>query len=577
MARSASYWKKRFAQLEQASHTYGLSVYAKIEFEFEKAQREVQKEIESWYGRFAKNNSVSMQEARKMLTASELKELKWDVQQYIKYGQENAVDAAWAKALENASAKVHISRLEALQIRIQQAAEVAFGNELDAVDAMARKVYSDAYYHSIFEVQKGMLTGWEIGQIDDGKLRKIITKPWASDGRNFSDRIWQSKSQLVDALHTQLTRNCILGKAPDDAIRAISNQFNVSKKQAGRLVMTEEAYFHSEAQKDAFYDLDVEAFEIVAALDSHTSDICREMDGKHFPMSVYEAGVTAPPFHPWCRSVTVPYFEDDFGQKGQRAARGADGKTYYIPNDMTYKDWEQNCVVDAAPNADKDMYERYKSVLGDLSPKSLEDFVEIKYNNRAEWERLKYQYRTLNRYEVDGNVPAEKIIELDNAAYYTKQKGFSYANLTGDARRQVKSLYKEGNAAAMEFEGVTYFAHSRAEKAGTVEYDAYIGKYPIIGLKENRLFTVKDIGDGILRENDTEAKFLEFVATQKHPGDTFTVTILSEKHICESCQGVVKQFRAMFPNATVNIISGKRGYNHSTKGTHTWKHRKRVK
>ena len=76
--------------------------------------------------------------------------------------------------------------------------------------------------------------------------------------------------------------------------------------------MTEQAYFHSVAQQEAFKELDVEEFEVVATLDNLTSEICQEMDGKHFPMKDYEPGVTAPPFHPWCRSVTVPYFDDDF-------------------------------------------------------------------------------------------------------------------------------------------------------------------------------------------------------------------------------------------------------------------------
>lgn len=348
--KSSEYWKNRFEELETASNAYGTATYKKIEPAFEQAQREIQKEIEAWYGRLAKNNSVSMQEARRLLSANELKEFKWDVNEYIKYGRENAINQQWMKELENASAKFHISRFEALKIRTQQVAEVAFGNELDYVDKMARKIYSDTYYHSIFEMQKGFHIGFEIGQIDEGKLNKIITKPWAADGKNFSDRIWQQKAQLVDELHTQLTRNCLLGKAPDDAIKAISKKFDVSKSQAGRLVMTEEAYFHSEAQRDAFKELDIEEFEIVATLDSKTSDICREMDGKHFPMSEYEPGKTAPPFHCWCRSTTVPYFDDDFGEIGERAARDVNGKTYYVPADMKYKDWQNKYVANNSNN-----------------------------------------------------------------------------------------------------------------------------------------------------------------------------------------------------------------------------------
>ncbi len=58
-----------------------------------------------------------------------------------------------------------------------------------------------------------------------------------------------------------------------------------------------------------------------------------------------EAGVTAPPFHVYCRSTTVLYFEDGFGQPGERAARDEEtGKTYYVPGDMSYKEWKEAFV-----------------------------------------------------------------------------------------------------------------------------------------------------------------------------------------------------------------------------------------
>ena len=338
-----SYWKKRFEALEAASNKYGIETYRKIEPAFDSAFRQIESEITLWYERLAKNNGVTMQEARQWLNANELKEFQWDVQEYIKYGRENAINQQWIKELENASAKYHISRLEALKVRTQQAVEVAFGNELDEVDAMVKKIFTNDYYHSIYEMQKGFNIGWEIGQIDERKLEKFISKPWATDGKHFSERIWNSRIQLVSELHNQLTRTCILGKPPDDAIKAISKKFNTSKNQAGRLVMTEQAYFHSVAQQEAFKELDVEEFEVVATLDNLTSEICQEMDGKHFPMKDYEPGVTAPPFHPWCRSVTVPYFDDDF-DVGERAARNEDGETYYVPADMTYKEWQRSFV-----------------------------------------------------------------------------------------------------------------------------------------------------------------------------------------------------------------------------------------
>lgn len=383
--KNSEYWKKRFGVLEDASNAYGQEAFREIEPAFDVAQRQIQAAIEAWYGRFAKNNQITMQEAKKLLTAAELKEFRWDVKEYIKYGRENDLNHLWMNELENASAKFHISRLEALKIRTQQAAEVAFGNELDVVDALARKVFTEDYYHSIFEIQRGFNVGWEIGQIDERKLDKLVAKPWAADGKHFSERIWDSRTQLVSELHNQLTRTCILGKPPDDAIKAISKKFNTSKNQAGRLVMTEQAYFHSEAQKEAFNDLDVEEFEVVATLDKDTSEICQEMDGKHFPMKDYEAGVTAPPFHPWCRSVTVPWFADNY--TGERAARDADGKTYYVPDDMKYSDWKKKYVKDAIKDSDRKLYEKYKGILGNNAP-SLEKFIEIRYND-FNWNEFK--------------------------------------------------------------------------------------------------------------------------------------------------------------------------------------------
>ncbi len=229
-------------------------------------------------------------------------------------------------------------------------------------------------------------------------------------------------------------------------------------------------------------------------------------------------------------------------------------------------------------NIDKEQFLRYKNILKENSPKTLEEFSKIKYNNTDEWDKLKYQYRTVNRYEVDGNVPIDEILKLDNAAYYTKKKGFDYSALSGKTKRKTTNeIANGGNAAAMELDGKTYFSHSKFGKPDSTEYSLYKGEYQAVTLSDKRIFNVKDLGDGIPREYDTEAKFLEFVATQKNPSDKFTVTILSEKHICESCQGVVEQFKNKYPNATVNIISGKKGYNGSSVGLRTWKHRKKVK
>ena len=342
--KNSEYWKNRFVEMEEATHQTSLKKTMDIQEQFDKSQKIIEEKINAWYQRYANNNNISLLEARKSLNDKELKELKWDVEEYIKKGRENAFSGEWVKELENASAKAHISRLEALELQCRQQAETAFGNLNDEVSKHIKDVYKDSYYRTAFEIQKGVGVGSNFATLNDKLIEKVVNKPWLADGKNFSDRIWGNKTQLINQLHTSLSQMCITGAGPDKAISQIASKMNVSKANAGRLVMTESAYFSSTAQKECFKELDVERYEIVATLDGHTSDICQEMDGKVFKMSEYEEGVTAPPFHVNCRSCTAPYFDDEFTKGEQRAARDEEGDTYYVPADMTYKEWKKKYV-----------------------------------------------------------------------------------------------------------------------------------------------------------------------------------------------------------------------------------------
>lgn len=341
---NAEYWKLRFEQLEQAQNQKGVKAYADIERQYKEAQKQLEGQIARWYQRFATNNGISLAEARQYLKGADLKEFKWDVQEYIKYGQDNALNSGWMKELENASAKYHISKLEALKVQTQHSLEVMYAKQFGTMHGALSDAFESGYYHTAYELQHGFNVGWDIAGLDQAQIEKVLAKPWAADGYNFSERIWGNKNKLISEVHNELSRNIMLGADPQKAIDSLAKKMNTSKNNAGRLVMTEEAYFSSAAQKDCFESLGVEQYEIVATLDSHTSDICRSLDGKHFPMKDYQPGVTAPPFHVYCRSTTVPYFDEQF-DIGERAARDEEtGKTYYIPDDMNYQEWKETFV-----------------------------------------------------------------------------------------------------------------------------------------------------------------------------------------------------------------------------------------
>lgn len=347
--RNDRYWANRMRILEEALLDAGYEYVQNLERQYDIAIRSVEKEIESWYQRFAAENSMTLAEARRLLTTKELKEFRWTVEEYIKHGQENAVSQAWLKQLKNASARVHISRLDSLKIQLQQQAEVLHGAQSKALNEALGELYQAGYYRTAFEIQSGIGVGWSLHGLTADEIRKVLSRPWTLDAQTFSDRIWANKEALVNKVNTELTQMIMRGSAPDKAIKAIAQRFNVSKSQAGRLVMTESAAFANEARRDCFRDLGVEQYVIVETLDNETCALCGQLDGKVYAMSEYEVGVTAPPFHPWCRGTTAPYFKDLEGL-GDRAARNNEGKVYDVPRGMTYEEWREKFLPKALTN-----------------------------------------------------------------------------------------------------------------------------------------------------------------------------------------------------------------------------------
>lgn len=405
--KNAEYWKNRFIQLEERLNRTSSEASAEIEKQYRQAQREIEEKILLWYKRLADNNGITFAQAKKFLKTSELEEFKWDVQDYIKYGRENSLNQKWIKELENASAKYHISYYETLKIETRQSFEKLFQKVFEATRDSMKKVYEDSYFRTAYEVQKGLNLGWSLQGLDQNKIEKAILKPWAADGKVFSDRIWSDKDKLISELNSELTRMAVTGDSPDRAAENIAKKLKTSKNNAWRIVQTESSAMHAASQQDCYKDLGVEEFEVSETLDKHTCEICGEMDGQHFPLSEYIIGLTAPPFHPRCRGCTCPYFEDDLGERIARDAKT--GEVYYLPSNTTYKQWKEmqaekygSGAVDTArkmtynKSADKKQYERYKALMDDDFPDTFEDFQKLKYDTPELWGSYKALARSKN-------------------------------------------------------------------------------------------------------------------------------------------------------------------------------------
>lgn len=388
LERNSEYWKKRFEFLEQVEHTKTKEYIADLERIYGTAISNCEAEISKWYQRIVDNNSITYIEAKKLLDKNELKEFKWTVEEYIRHGKENAVSGQWIKELENASAKVHISRLKAMEIQMRQQAELVAAKEAEGMENLLKDIFEDSYYRSVFEFQKGFGIGSTFAKLDDKTISKIIHKPWAADGSDFSERIWgKHRPQLINNLHTELSQAFIRGDNPQILVKNIKRKFEVTQSQAENLALTESAFFRASGQKKAYKEMNVEKFEISATLDNRTSEICRYMDGKVFETEDLRVGVNHPPFHCRCRSTSLPYFDDEFTEGERRAARDENEKYYTVPANMKYEEWHKKYINDSISEQDKLAYKKYQNILKSVMP-AIDEFVKIRYNDNN-WKQFK--------------------------------------------------------------------------------------------------------------------------------------------------------------------------------------------
>ena len=327
----SKYWQQRNEELLHLQLKKSETWYRDLAENYLSALKRVESELDTFYSSL---DSITLAEAKKHLTGAELKEFKRNIGYYL---TDNLRDE-WKKELLVLKDRYRVSRLQAMQVQIRQELEVLGKMEVEGLESLSWDIYTDNYYRELYEVTKTLGVAKVFDKIDTRKVELLNKSGWSNDGKTFSDRIWGRQETVSNFLNSELVQSIQLGEDPQKIINKMAKTFNTNKKNAGRLIMTESAYYASESQKQAYSELSVEQFQFIATLDDRTSAICQEMDLQIMKMSEYEVGVTAPPLHPFCRSTTIPYFDDNYTT---RFSRLNDGNILYVNKDISYSEWSK--------------------------------------------------------------------------------------------------------------------------------------------------------------------------------------------------------------------------------------------
>ncbi len=341
MSDNEKYWQDRAvaAKLKQIE---GAEDYADdLIAMYTQAIKDMDDELAKWYGRYAGATNLTIEQARQQLTRAELRRFHDDVDEYIRLGESLNYSDYWAEELERRSALYHITRFDALQTQLEQQLEMIYAFQKGTLDDFLMNQYKEGCYLTAFDIQdfEGVYSTFE--KISDEAAKKVLATPWTTDGKLYSIHIWENQVKLINNVKNILTVGLTEGRSYDRMAQELTKRMETSAYNAGRLIHTEAAYFQQQAQYDTFNKLNVEKVEIIATLDNKTCSQCGKKDSTIDDLKNMVAGVTAPPFHVWCRCTTAPYFGEEFTQGEQRAYRDPKtGKTKIIDK-MSYTEWKE--------------------------------------------------------------------------------------------------------------------------------------------------------------------------------------------------------------------------------------------
>ena len=240
-------------------------------------------------------------------------------------------------------------------------------------------------------------------------VKNILESDWK--GSNYSKRLWDDTELLAKRLEELFTVKNLTGMSEAEMTKTLAKEFNTSMYVARRLIRTESNYMAGQAKLKGWKEHGVDEYILIAVLDMLTSLICRTIDGKvHKVVDAVVNGKdgTFPPFHPWCRTIAAAYFGERTLDGKRNAIDRVDGKAMTIDQRTNYKQWEDMLIkkhgkrnVEVARKkaksytADLNQVRRYKNVLKDDAPKTLDEFQELKYNSKTVYEEMKKKYKSL--------------------------------------------------------------------------------------------------------------------------------------------------------------------------------------
>lgn len=295
-----SYWSKRQEKLNKALEKDEETLKKRLNRIYEEEARRLQKEIAAYYEMYGEEDVIEYRKLLEELSAEDRRLLIEDMEEFARKYPEH-------KHLLPVRESIYkLDRLQGLQesVRLQQMRIGAQEEELIR-EHLVRTAYRGANASA-----EAMGFGSAFYSMNEDIVKKFVDVPW-SDGKSFSERIWENKEKLTNFLNKDIAQGMARGDSYANLTKHLMERMgDVSRRDAYRLIYTEGTYVHAEASITPFEE-DFEYYKLSTVGDRKVCSICKGLeDAEPVPISKRVPGENFPPLHPWCRCTFTIEVED---------------------------------------------------------------------------------------------------------------------------------------------------------------------------------------------------------------------------------------------------------------------------
>ena len=268
---------------------------------YRNSAEDIQRHIDADIMRFAAKENVSMAEAKRIISKTDVEKFQNTAKRYV---EDRDFSPKANAELRKFNVTMRTNRLELLQARIN----------LDTVMLAWEEEQLTAKYITEEVIKEHIRQAGILGMTvpSSTQLETLAKAVLLSDvsGATFSDRIWANQNELRNNINQTIERALIRGEHPRKSAasikRLVRDDYGKANRAADRILVTEVARGQSIAAIESFKEADIDKYIWIS--EPSACDVCAELNDKVFTLGAAN-NIMPPETHPFCRCAISAYVE----------------------------------------------------------------------------------------------------------------------------------------------------------------------------------------------------------------------------------------------------------------------------